>query len=362
MTLEAIQPYCQQIRANKKVHDELIQIADPTKLSPDNLRTITDHLDRVFRSDTNLTDKDPAVRDIHLAYFKAKQQLHPNSDESKKVFIDAIQNILKTEGFIGELKGQDAKLAAGPTGSMWMQVDPAKKVYINIGAPSAQSITYYERTSPPTNAPKADPIGGLEVKLTKIGPEHANDQVSWEQFSALYNACGRSSSWWPTADRDWKAKELFSKLDNYIIYHNGKPVGFTSIDRQPEGEQPNTVKAVYIGIIPSMRGKGVGSYLFDQQMKHAWEGGTKRVIFDTATEHDHMISRDGGTIPAATFFSEQRGFTKYKEESCSPDTKGITLNQLNLKNFWAHQPANELEVLERLFPCEFGREVAQLVA
>lgn len=208
---------------------------------------------------------------------------------------------------------------------------------LDIGSPPSSTIYFYEQTLPPSRPSRKLPEG-VQIKSVNLTPdpkipEPCPSVLTEEQFSALYNSIAKVSSWWPmTAIKDgWDYWHLFHESDVHVMYRENMPVGFIALER--DQKKRDEVKVLFVGVIPSCQGQGLGGLLFDYAIDLAWhqQGETiHRVSLDTVPENDRMIVYDR---PCSSMY-KKKGFQLYDIQTCKPGDPGLTLNQFNLPSYW----------------------------
>ena len=155
----------------------------------------------------------------------------------------------------------------------------------------AAVVTYLEMRAPPEHAV---PPSSLSLKRVEVPqPEH---------YRELFRKIGAPWLWFSRLILDdahlasivqHPKVELFTVLDE-----SGREVGMLELDFREHGE----CELAFIGLIPELSGKGHGSWLLAEAVRHAWREGVERV-------HVHTCSLDH---PAALSAYRRAGFTPYK--------------------------------------------------
>jgi ribosomal protein S18 acetylase RimI-like enzyme len=91
----------------------------------------------------------------------------------------------------------------------------------------------------------------------------------------------------------------------WVLTMSGSPAGWFEL----KGHDDGSTEIAYFGILPAFRRRGLGKYLLQEAVRHAWETGAHRVWLHTCTLDD----------PAALPNYLARGFATYKEETYKVD-------------------------------------------
>jgi ribosomal protein S18 acetylase RimI-like enzyme len=160
--------------------------------------------------------------------------------------------------------------------------------------------TYLELTSPDRLvAGGVAPEGSRIERLTASPP-------SFYRF--LYAEVGREWHW---VDRlGWDDEAIRTHLAQpsvtlWVLTMSGSPAGWFEL----KGHDDGSTEIAYFGILPAFRRRGLGKYLLEEAVRHAWETGAHRVWLHTCTLDD----------PAALPNYLARGFAAYKEETYEVD-------------------------------------------
>jgi GNAT superfamily N-acetyltransferase len=167
-----------------------------------------------------------------------------------------------------------------------------------MSAPAPVSIptlvTYLEMTTPPTTVPIRPPLAGIEIRVAR------RPTVSFYRY--LYRAIG--------ADWSWVVRQLLSDeellqiigdpaVEVNMLWVEGVPAGYAELDRR---QAPDTELA-YFGLLPEFIGRGLGRYLLDWTIRHAWRARPRRLWVHTC-DLDH---------PRAVAVYQKSGFRVYDE-------------------------------------------------
>jgi GNAT superfamily N-acetyltransferase len=153
-------------------------------------------------------------------------------------------------------------------------------------------VTYLEMRAPPAEPPRPAPRPGLEIRLAR------RPSVAFYRF--LYAAVGEPWTW--TVRRWLSDAELRAILDDPrvevdVLWADGVPAGYAELDRR---EAPD-VEIGYFGLMPEFIGQGLGAYLLDWAIRHAWQTRPQRLWLHTC-DLDH---------PRALAFYQKLGFRIY---------------------------------------------------
>jgi GNAT superfamily N-acetyltransferase len=153
-------------------------------------------------------------------------------------------------------------------------------------------VTYLEMTAPPATPARPAPRPGLEIRLAR------RPGVAFYRF--LYAAVGEPWTW--TVRRWLSDAELRAILDDprvevNVLWANGAPAGYVELDRR----EPPDVEIGYFGLMPEFIGQGLGAYLLDWAIHHAWRARPRRLWLHTC-DLDH---------PRALAFYQKLGFRIY---------------------------------------------------
>jgi GNAT superfamily N-acetyltransferase len=153
-------------------------------------------------------------------------------------------------------------------------------------------VTYLEMTAPPAAPPRPAPRPGLEIRLAR------RPSVAFYRF--LYATVGEPWTW--TVRRWLSDAELRAILDDprvevTVLWADGVPAGYVELDRR----EPPDVEIGYFGLMPEFIGQGLGAYLLDWAIRHAWRARPRRLWLHTC-DLDH---------PRALAFYQKLGFRIY---------------------------------------------------
>ena len=119
-------------------------------------------------------------------------------------------------------------------------------------------------TAPPATPPRPAPRPGLEVRVAR------RPSVAFYRF--LYAAVGEPWTW--TVRRCLSDAELAAiladpRVEVNVLWADGVPAGYAELDRRA----PPDVELAYFGLMPEFIGQGLGGYLLDWAIHHAWRPG-----------------------------------------------------------------------------------------
>ena len=121
-------------------------------------------------------------------------------------------------------------------------------------------------------------------------------------FRYLYTEVGRDYRW---HDRlNWTDAQCAEHLANpgvsiWVLYCDGAPGGYFELNEESDG----SVEIVYLGLMPTFTGRGLGKALLSDAANRAWSLGASRVWLHTCTLDDHRA------LPNYL----ARGFEKFRE-------------------------------------------------
>lgn len=152
--------------------------------------------------------------------------------------------------------------------------------------------------------PEQAPITELqrEYTLERLGVEIP------ELVRFLYLTVGAPWNWYMRLSweyRHWQQRLRDERVQFWIAYHMGAPVGYFELESQPG----KSVEICYFGLVPEFIGQGHGKALLQDAIARAWQFGGKRVWLHTCTL-DH---------PYALTNYRNRGFVVFKEEDIVDD-------------------------------------------
>ena len=153
-------------------------------------------------------------------------------------------------------------------------------------------VTYLEMTKPPERPARPAPRGNLEIRRAR------RPTVSFYRY--LYAAVGEPWTW--TVRRCLSDAELAAilndpKVEVNVLWVAGVPAGYAELDRRT----PPDIEIGYFGLMPEFIGQGLGGYLLDWAIHHAWRMQPRRLWLHTC-DLDH---------PGALAFYQHCGFQIY---------------------------------------------------
>ena len=122
-------------------------------------------------------------------------------------------------------------------------------------------VTWLEMTTPPATPPRPAPRPGLEVRVAR------RPSVAFYRF--LYAAVGEPWTWTVRrclSDAELAAILADSGVEVNVLWADGVPAGYAELDRRA----PPDVELAYFGLMPEFIGQGLGGYLLDWAIHHAW--------------------------------------------------------------------------------------------
>jgi len=154
------------------------------------------------------------------------------------------------------------------------------------------TITYLERLDPPRGAPLQPPCPGTEIVRALNPPVHF--------YRYLYATVGAPWLWNRRRlmdDATLAAIIQAPSTDLRVLWLHGVPAGYVELDF---GEHPD-VRLAFLGLVPDFLGRGLGPWLLDWAIRHAFAKGATRLHLDTC-DLDH---------PKALATYEAFGFQAY---------------------------------------------------
>ena len=138
-------------------------------------------------------------------------------------------------------------------------------------------VTYLEMTTLPAAPPIRPPLAGIEIRLAR------RPTVSFYRY--LYRTIGDEWTW--VVRRLLSDEELLRIIGDpavevNVLWVDGVPAGYAELDRR---QAPDTELA-YFGLLPEFIGRGLGRYLLDWTIRHAWRAGPRRLCVHTC-DFDH---------------------------------------------------------------------------
>ena len=122
-------------------------------------------------------------------------------------------------------------------------------------------VTYLEMRAPPARPPRPAPRSDLEIRRAR------RPTVSFYRY--LYAAVGEPWTW--TVRRCFSDAELQAilcdpRVEVNVLWVGGVPAGYAELDRRA----PPDIELAYFGLMPEFIGQGLGGYLLDWAIHHAW--------------------------------------------------------------------------------------------
>jgi len=138
-------------------------------------------------------------------------------------------------------------------------------------------VTYLEMTAPPTTPALRPPCADLEIRVAR--------QTTVSYYRYLYETVGREWTW--VVRRLLSDDELQEILADpatevNVLWLAGVPAGYAELDRRPAPD----IELAYFGLMPEFIGRGLGRYLLDWTIRHAWRSRPRRLLVDTC-DLDH---------------------------------------------------------------------------
>ena len=155
-------------------------------------------------------------------------------------------------------------------------------------------VTYLEMTKPPATPAIRPPLGGIEIRVAR------RPTVSFYRY--LYRAIGDDWTWVVRrllSDEELRRIIGDPAVEVNVLWVEGVPAGYAELDRS---QAPDTELA-YFGLLPEFIGRGLGRYLLDWAIRHAWRAGPRRLWVHTC-DFDH---------PRAIAVYRKSGFRVYDQ-------------------------------------------------
>jgi GNAT superfamily N-acetyltransferase len=161
-------------------------------------------------------------------------------------------------------------------------------------------VTYLEMLAPPARPPRPAPRADLDIR--RAWPPTASF------YRYLYAAVGEPWTW--TVRRWLSDAELATVLNDprvevNVLWVGGVPAGYAELDRR----SPPDIEIGYFGLMPEFIGRGLGGYLLDWAIHHAWRARPRRLWLHTC-DLDH---------PRALGFYQRAGFAIYHRRTTAVD-------------------------------------------
>lgn len=138
-------------------------------------------------------------------------------------------------------------------------------------------VSYLEMTAPPAGTALPAPLPGLEV--------HRAIRPTLSFYRYLYDAIGADWTWYERKkldDAQLAAILHDPRVEVNVLWVRGVPAGLTELDRR----DPADIELAYFGILPEFIGQGLGRWLVDWTIHHAWHARPRRFWLHTC-DLDH---------------------------------------------------------------------------
>lgn len=156
-------------------------------------------------------------------------------------------------------------------------------------------VSYLEMTAPPGGCPLPPPRSGLAV--------HRAVQPTVSFYRYLYDAIGRDWIWYERKrldDAQLAAIIHDPSVEVNVLWAQGVPAGLAELDCRT----PPDIELGYFGIVPEFIGQGLGRFLLDWAVHHAWRAHPRRFWVHTC-DLDH---------PRALPLYQKAGFRLYDQQ------------------------------------------------
>lgn len=143
-------------------------------------------------------------------------------------------------------------------------------------------VTFLEMTAPPNRPPSPCPSPRIEVRRAH------RPTVSFYRY--LYRTVGAGWTW--TARQVLSDEELATiirdpKVEVNVLWVEGVPGGYAELDHR----SPPDIELAYFGLLPDFIGQGLGKYLLDWSIVHAWRRRPRRLWVHTCDlDHPRAVS------------------------------------------------------------------------
>jgi GNAT superfamily N-acetyltransferase len=157
-------------------------------------------------------------------------------------------------------------------------------------------VTYLEMTAPPATAPLPPPRAATEVRIAR------RPTLSFYRY--LYETIGRDWTWVTRrllSDQELDRILADPAVEVNVLWLAGVPAGYAELDRR----QPPETELAYFGLLPEFIGGGLGRWLLDWTIHHAWRARPRRLWVHTC-DLDH---------PRALAVYRSAGFRVYDERA-----------------------------------------------
>jgi GNAT superfamily N-acetyltransferase len=143
-------------------------------------------------------------------------------------------------------------------------------------------VSYLEMTAPPARPARPAPRSDLEIRLAR------QPTVSFYRY--LYAAVGAPWTWTVRrclSDAELQAILSDPRVEVNVLWVGGVPAGYAELDRRT----PPDIELAYFGLMPEFIGQGLGGYLLDWAIHHAWRVRPRRLWLHTC-DLDHPSALD----------------------------------------------------------------------
>ncbi len=137
-------------------------------------------------------------------------------------------------------------------------------------------VAYLEMRAVPAGASKPSPLPGFAVEQVRMGRD---------VYLALYRCVGEPFQWDQRLRMEPEALDAHLADPStyiYVLRNSKEVVGLCEFS----GVGQDDVELANFGLIPGMRGKGLGGFLLDNALRSCWRPSTKRIWLRTDT-NDH---------------------------------------------------------------------------
>lgn len=160
----------------------------------------------------------------------------------------------------------------------------------------ATLVTYLEMTTPPPGSPRRPPAAGIEVRRAR------RPTISFYRY--LYENVGRDWTW--TERRILSDDQLAAIIHHpddevNVLWAEGVPAGYAELDRR----SPPDIELSYFGLMPEFTRRGIGAFLLDWAIRHAWRTAPRRLWVHTCDLDD----------PRALDLYQTAGFRRYDQRT-----------------------------------------------